>query len=242
MRARSRVHDNRRSSARQSGVSFRNTSSAARTPSALDLLGQAFEHLDIEQRHDIGDRHLGRRRDRQCADARPAAPRRLRGRASSGCPASSMREFLDQHLLAHRLRYELVHSGVAAGLDVVGERVRRQCDHRNARPIAAERADRARGFEPVHFGHPHVHEHDVEGAVGGLLDRLAAVLRDRHRDIEVLHQLGEDQLVGRVVLGEEDAQRLGRVGQHRGEIVLVDGAAGAAEIGFVGDRQRQGEA
>ena len=105
-----------------------------------DFLGQAFQHRDIDHRHDVDQRDLGGRRDRQPVDAICCAHDTRHGRMV----AQQQREFLDQHLLAHRLGDEFVHSGVAAGPDVVGERVRRQCDHRNAPNRRRARGSRGR--------------------------------------------------------------------------------------------------
>ena len=72
-------------------------------------------------------------------------------------------------------------------------------------PGAAERADRARRLEPVHLGHAHVHEHDVEGCPACACSSASRPFgRDGDVDVEALHQLGEHELIGGVVLREQD--------------------------------------
>ena len=73
---------------------------------------------------------------------------------------------------------EVVHSGVAADLDVLGEGIGGQRDDRKVAKRPPSGADRAGRGQPVHLGHPHVHEHDVESALRGVLERLAPVGHD----------------------------------------------------------------
>ena len=147
---------------------------------------------------------------------------------------------LDQCLLADRLRDEVVHAGVAAIFDIVRKGIGGQRNDRKTAPVSAKRADRARCFKPVHFGHAHVHERDIESTCRSLLDRQAAVRRNRNIDIEALQQLGEHHLVGGIVFSQQDLQRPPHGGQYAHQFIFCGAdAAGHGERRLIGNRQRE---
>ncbi len=101
---------------------------------------------------------------------------------------------------------EAVHAGVAAALLVVLLGVGGQRDDGHPRRALVEQAaDGGRGLVAVHDRHLAVHQHQVEAAAGGDLDRLRAVVGDLPPQAQLVeHRLG-DALVDRVVLDQQDA-------------------------------------
>ncbi len=64
----------------------------------------------------------------------------------------------------------------------------------------------ARCLEAVHFGHLHVHEHQVEHIRFERFDGLAAVVGDGHAVASFFEQAGGEPLVHNVVLGDQNVQ------------------------------------
>ena len=67
-------------------------------------------------------------------------------------------------------------------------------------------ANRGGRFDPAHFGHLNVHQHDVEPLPADRGERLLAVLRDDYVVAPPLEQARREPLVHRVVFGEQHAK------------------------------------
>ena len=118
-----------------------------------------------------------------------------------------MRQRVGEILALQRLGEITVHPRPQAPLPVSLHRVRRQGDDRyvTARPPFAF-ADRGHGLEPVHLGHLHVHQDEVErpGLPGG--HRLTSVADDGRRVPQGFQHAHRYFLVDGVVIGQKDAQ------------------------------------
>ena len=67
-------------------------------------------------------------------------------------------------------------------------------------------ADPARGLQPVHLGHLHVHQHQVVGQGLERLDGFRAVGHGVRAQAQLLQDAQGHLLVGDVVLGQQDAR------------------------------------
>ena len=99
------------------------------------------------------------------------------------------------------------------------------------------RADRARRLQAVHLRHAHVHEDRIEIALRRRRERLDAVLRDVQVDIELAQHPRDDELIGGVVLRDQDAQRPPEPRQDLAEAGRRFDRAALLEVGDVGERQ-----
>jgi hypothetical protein len=91
---------------------------------------------------------------------------------------------------------------------VLVEVVRGEDDHAAS---AARRGDAARGLDPVHLGHAHVHQDHIGHELFDELDRLGAV-RGLARDLDVVASVedhAEAAADERLVVGEDDGDAHG---------------------------------
>ncbi len=63
---------------------------------------------------------------------------------------------------------------------------------------------------PVHFRHGNIHQHQIRMQGFEHLNRLKAIVGQVNIDTGILEQLLNDQLVGPIVLGQQDAN-LGQI-------------------------------
>ena len=101
----------------------------------------------------------------------------------------------------------VVHAGGEADLAVAFEGVRGHGDDPGALGLGVFGPEAARAFQPVHDGHLHVEEEDVEGLAGDGGEGFGSIEREGRGVAEFLQEEGGDALVDGVVLDEEDAQR-----------------------------------
>ena len=79
-----------------------------------------------------------------------------------------------------------------------------------------QRADAARGLQPVHVRHLHVHQDHVVGGCRRALQRLQAVLGHVHRVAAVLQHGGGDGAVDQVIVHQQHPAARPRPGGHHG--------------------------
>ena len=104
-----------------------------------------------------------------------------------------------------RLGLEVIHSGLEATPAILDHGAGGHGNH----TLACQRwrcPDLARGLVAVHYGHLHVHQHDIEAFFGQLLQRLAPVAAKRHHHPALQEQFFDHLLVERIVLGHQDAR------------------------------------
>ena len=139
-----------------------------------------------------------------------------------------------------RLADVVVHAGGEAQLTVAGHGVRRHGgDPRTGRCRPAG-TDPTRRLEPVELGHLDVHEHQVVGLRLERRDRLQPVAGHVRAVAQLLEQAERELLVHRVVLGDQDAQRVTVTEQRcarRGPYV-VDGLVRVGEDAMEGVQER----
>ena len=116
----------------------------------------------------------------------------------------------DQHTQpprVERLREVLVHAGGEAPLAIAFHRMRCHGDNRHVRagrPLAL--ADGARRLEAAHFGHLHVHQHDVERLRGQRGERFPAVVGNRDPMTAAFEQRRRQPLIDSIVLGQQQPE------------------------------------
>ena len=247
MRSRSSWHDSRRIRSSRTIVSATKTSSVARTPSApMASVSSAKVTRSRMGRGSLGPPCAACRAGR-CL--RRLARRRRRGRRARRRPDQRMvpqrrRQAFDQQRLADRLGDEIVHAGIAARLHVVGERIGRHRDDRDGAPRPAQGTNGAGGLEAVHFRHPHVHEDDVEALRTAARSSAARpVCGDGELEVERPHQPGKHQLIGSVVLRQQNAATAAAAAPRWRQIRnLPSPARRVGQRRRVGLRQGDGEA
>ena len=230
MRLRSLQQDSCRSSARRFTVSARNTSTVVRTLSTSMSSDQSLKGPMVQDGRVSGHRDFRRRHHGQHLNRGRIAPLPARAVASAtifrraaGDPPARRQAFRSIASSCDRLRYEAVHAGVLGAKQSLTSSakalaVSAMIGRRSQSPPSARIARVA--SSPSHFGHAHVHEHDIESPGRSLLKRQTAVRRNRDLDVELcLEQLGEHHLVGGIVLSQQDLQRPPDGGQYARQFI-----------------------
>lgn len=151
-----------------------------------------------------------------CRDPpRPQAPQRRarRGRHGRRACLEPAREGRMQRGGVERLHHVVVHAGGQAGLPVIAEGVCGEC-HDGRRGVAPCGADRARGREPVHDRHQHIHQDQVMGLAGRAFGGRGAVARDLRGEAEVVQPRAR-HLLRREPVGQRANQQAGRAMHER---------------------------
>ncbi|PMQ16548.1 hypothetical protein JaAD80_10195 [Janthinobacterium sp. AD80] len=162
----------------------------------------------------------------RCGSCRRARRRRRHGDGD----IEQARDFRRQLVHFQRLRGKAVHAGRLRGAPVLLQHAGRQGDdgRRLQALFALVHADQARRFQAVHARHLHVHQDDIETALGKFAHGALAIAGGDHL-VASRAQADQEQLhILRHVVGRQDAQR--RQGHH--------GLLAAARHGLA-RRQRQ---
>lgn len=117
---------------------------------------------------------------------------------------------------ADGFREEVVHAGLEATFTIAGEGVGGEGDDDagiGGGVLAFAKADLGGSFEAVHFGHLAIHEDEVMGVVEGGGEGIAAVGGEFDLEAEAGEHAADDELIGGVILGDEDAGGHGGGGQ-----------------------------
>ncbi|MNO61714.1 hypothetical protein D3C76_523690 [compost metagenome] len=116
---------------------------------------------------------------------------------------------------AHRLDQPGIHAHRHAALPLLAHGVGGDADDRYARVALAQRTDQ---FVAVHLRHVHVGQEHVEGARRPVLQGFLAIRRDGRGAAQLFQLLLQQQLVDRVVFGDQHAQA--EPGQSRRRFLL----------------------
>jgi hypothetical protein len=146
--------------------------------------GAVLERRDQAAReHRVTGRDLVKARNRNFAAARHRAFKRRADDVPAGARAHRGRIALEHRfetVALDRLRNHFVHAGGAAGPDLCLQGARCESDD-GIRAPPDVLADAPGSLEPVHHGHLHVHEHEVDAAFLEDGERLGAI--DREYDL-----------------------------------------------------------
>ncbi len=114
---------------------------------------------------------------------------------------------LEERVGLNRFRHVSVHAGIlAAACNLFGS-VCSECDDRNARPVERGEAIQLRRLDAVHHGHVHVHEDEVELLHFQHIERGFAIFDNRDPMTRAFEDLGDDDLIGALVLCHENGER-----------------------------------
>ena len=99
-----------------------------------------------------------------------------------------------------------IHAGSKASGAVFEKCIGCHCED-GRRGMVRQRADQARGFQPVHLRHLHVHQDQVEALARGELDGLNTGVGHLDLQPDQFQQFDRNFLVDRVVFGQQKACR-----------------------------------
>ena len=142
----------------------------------------------------------------------------------SGVPGRHPPDDLQQVGLADRLGNIVIHACLQTAIAIAFHRIRRHRDDRylletvdRGYPAAPQfaGADRLRRLKPVHDGHLHVHQDDVEMFTLEALDRLLAIGRNADPVAGLFKQMQCQFLIDQVVFDEQHLQATSRPGSLR---------------------------
>src|SRR6266850_545684 len=136
----------------------------------------------------------------------------------------------EQVVRLERLREIATHPTLQAALALPAQRVGREGDDRE-RPSLRQGTNLLRRLEPVHPGHLDIHQDDVVTLLGDGVHRFAAVAHDVHLVAPLQEHGRRHLLVHRVVLRQQDPQRVARLGDRvaRDEVDLAWRRRGARQ-------------
>ncbi len=110
---------------------------------------------------------------------------------------------LIERLGLDRLGEEIVHARVLASLAILVEGIGRERQDRLPLP-AGKLANRTRRFQPVHVGHLHVHEDQVDRLRARLLDGFESVLGRFDAQADPVQQFQDDLAVDRMIFRQKE--------------------------------------
>ena len=179
----------------------------------IGQIGQPGAHIEIGQRGQLAQ-GVGQRSQARCAGGRLV--QRLE-RLVAGPPLEQGRI---ENLGLHRLGDEIVHARRQAALPVFGKGIGGHGDDRQILPLR-QLPNLPRRRDAVHARHLHVHQHDVEILAGDLGAGFQAIHRRLHLHPGVTQQFKADFEIDRLIIDEQDAQRLAGLGQFLRHLVHV---------------------